>query len=363
GSNSIEGPDSLVFNAAGDLWVANVYSGLASGGSVVEYTPAQLATTGDPTPAVTLFSVGSNSIEGPDSLVFNATGDLWVANMYGGPAGGGSVVEYTPAQLAATGYPTPADTIAGAATGLSTPEGLAIEQAPTVSAVSPATGPGAGGTEVTISGTGFDPGSTVDFGATPEASVSYVSPYRLIAVSPAGSGTVDVTATTGEGTSASSSADRFSYATTTTTPSTTTPTKTTTTPTTTQPPVLRPRLRSGGHELKATGAFAGVPLGCSVAGCHGTLTLSERVTVRVRHAEKTVRRQKTVVLATERYSLGAGRHATLRVRLNAAARAALTKAERHRVSAQATVTVTGGTTLKENVTLIEQVNRRKPKQK
>ena len=92
--------------------------------SVVEFTPAQLAATGTPTPAVTLSATAGNSLEGPDGLAFDPAGDLWVANFIP------SVVEFTPAQLATTGSPTPAATIAGAGTGLSAPFGIAVKAAP-----------------------------------------------------------------------------------------------------------------------------------------------------------------------------------------------------------------------------------------
>ena len=80
-----------------------------------------------------------------------------------------------------------------------------------VTGISPSTGPAAGGTGVTISGSGFVTGATVSFGGTSSASVTVVSPTSITATSPAGSGTVDVTVTTTAGTSAKS-ADRFTYA-------------------------------------------------------------------------------------------------------------------------------------------------------
>ena len=78
-----------------------------------------------------------------------------------------------------------------------------------VASISPATGSSA--TTVTINGAGFDYGSTVDFGTTPASSVTYVTPYELRAAAPPGSGTVDVTVSTFAGTSATTSADQFTY--------------------------------------------------------------------------------------------------------------------------------------------------------
>ena len=200
-AGSIDEPSGVAFDAAGDLWVTNT-----DNSTLVEFTPSQLASSGDPTPAVTISTDGS-SLDGPYSLALDAAGDLWVPNAYSD-----SLVEYTASQLAATGDPTPINTIVGSNTGMDTPGGVVIEQAPTVTSVVPNAGSAAGGTTVTIHGTGFNYGSTVDFGSTAATSVTYESSYKLTAVSPAGSGVADVTVSTFAGTSATSAADKFTYA-------------------------------------------------------------------------------------------------------------------------------------------------------
>jgi hypothetical protein len=82
--------------------------------------------------------------------------------------------------------------------------------APTVEKVSPNSGPSSGGTEVTIEGTNLTGATAVEFGAS-TASFTVRSATRIKATAPAGTGTVDVTVTTPEGTSAVSSADQFTY--------------------------------------------------------------------------------------------------------------------------------------------------------
>jgi sugar lactone lactonase YvrE len=204
-AGSLNAPDSLAFDALGDLWVSNG----RPGNSVVEYLPVELTTTyTNPTPYVTLTS-SSGSLTGASQIGFDAGGDLWVVDSSGGPSGTGALVKFSPSQLAQSGSPTPDDTIAGTDTQLNDATGLVIEQAPTVSEISTDGGP-AGSTTV-ITGTGFLPGSAVRYGSLPAASVTYVSPYKLIATAPAGAGTADITVTTAEGTSAASAADRFTY--------------------------------------------------------------------------------------------------------------------------------------------------------
>ena len=67
---------------------------------------------------------------------------------------------------------------------------------PTVVSVSPGTGPLAGGTAVTITGTGFAVGATVTFGSSPATNVTVVSGTTITATTPASAaGTVSVTVT------------------------------------------------------------------------------------------------------------------------------------------------------------------------
>ncbi len=83
--------------------------------------------------------------------------------------------------------------------------------APSVTGLSPSSGPTTGGTSVTISGTNFSGASAVKFGTSNAASFTVNSSTSITATSPAGSGVVDVTATTGGGTSSLTGGDRFSY--------------------------------------------------------------------------------------------------------------------------------------------------------
>ena len=84
---------------------------------------------------------------------------------------------------------------------------------PRITSISPTQGPVIGGTAVDIFGSEFaNGGTTVKFGANTSSNVTWFDSTHIRAVSPAGSvGTVDVTATTGAGTSDTSSSDRFTY--------------------------------------------------------------------------------------------------------------------------------------------------------
>jgi hypothetical protein len=88
------------FDASGNLWLENETS-------IVEYTVAQLAASATPTPAISITGsllIASNGLFG---MAFDHEGDLWVTD-YATDSSTDYLMEYTPAQLAAGGSPTPA---------------------------------------------------------------------------------------------------------------------------------------------------------------------------------------------------------------------------------------------------------------
>jgi hypothetical protein len=90
---------------------------------------------------------------------------------------------------------------------------FSLPPAPTVTGLSPASGPTTGGTSVTITGTNLAGASAVAFGSAPATSFTVTSATSITATSPVGAaGTVDVTVTTLGGTSTLASTDHFTYA-------------------------------------------------------------------------------------------------------------------------------------------------------
>jgi IPT/TIG domain len=87
-----------------------------------------------------------------------------------------------------------------------------LSSAPVVLSLKPAEGAQSGGTKVKIKGEHLKGATIVDFGSTP---VTLAKPNKsetaLTAVSPAGTGTVDITVTTPEGSSEPVPADLFAY--------------------------------------------------------------------------------------------------------------------------------------------------------
>lgn len=74
--------------------------------------------------------------------------------------------------------------------------GFTYNVAPTIASASPSSGPAAGGTAVTITGTSFQSGASVSFGGSNSSTVTYVSSTQLMAVTQVhAAGTVDIVVT------------------------------------------------------------------------------------------------------------------------------------------------------------------------
>ena len=145
--------------------------------------------------------IGASAVTIGGKAVSNLSVDsdtLIIANAPPGTPGTASVVVTTPAGS------NPANTLFTF---------VAPPAAPTVSAITPATGTTLGGTAITLTGTGFLSGAGVSLGGTAATNVVVVSATSITATAPAhAEGAVDAIVTTTAGSSAVSAADKFTYA-------------------------------------------------------------------------------------------------------------------------------------------------------
>jgi sugar lactone lactonase YvrE len=117
---STPGAEGLAFDSSGNLWLG---SGAAAP-TVVEYAKSQLTKSGSPTPNATIY-LGATTGQ-PEGVTFDSAGDLWVASLIiSGETG--TVTEFTKAELAKSGSPTPRRQLTGPNTGLRGSAALAIE--------------------------------------------------------------------------------------------------------------------------------------------------------------------------------------------------------------------------------------------
>jgi Putative Ig domain/IPT/TIG domain/FG-GAP repeat len=99
----------------------------------------------------------------------------------------------------------------GSVSAESAPLGVTGPPISVVARIEPEDGPASGGTEVTVTGSGFAAATAVTFGSSPASSFTVTSDREITAVAPGGTGTVDVTVTGPGGTSVASSTDQFTY--------------------------------------------------------------------------------------------------------------------------------------------------------
>ncbi len=186
--------DDFTYIAAPTVTSISPTSGPSTGGTVVTITGSGFSTTAGQT-GITFRSPADVTF--PATNVSCATTSTCTATS---PAGTGVVS----VRIIVSGQ-TSADTVA---------DNFTYVAAPTISALNPTSGPSAGGTVVTITGTGFSTSAgatTVVFGTASATSVSCASTSSCVATSPAGSGTASVRVTAGGQTSADTIADDFTY--------------------------------------------------------------------------------------------------------------------------------------------------------
>jgi IPT/TIG domain/Regulator of chromosome condensation (RCC1) repeat len=179
---------------------AGGFSSLAFG-VVASPTVTKLEPTSGPAGGGTSVTISGTNLTGATAVKFGSTSaksftvDSENSISAVSPAGTGTVdvTVTTPSGTSPTG---PADR---------------FSYGPTVTAVEPSSGPASGGTAVTITGANLTGATSVKFGSTDAESFTVNSENSISAVSPAGTGMVDITVTTPSGTSPTGPADRFSY--------------------------------------------------------------------------------------------------------------------------------------------------------
>jgi len=197
--------------------IQNIHVTTAGGTSepVVAVDPFTYVT---PTPAVMGIAPPTGTTAGGTTVTITGTGFTGATKVTFGAVAATSytvvsdteITAVSPAQAAG-----PRNIVVTTAGGTGTPVVAAdsftyMASVPTVTGVAPPTGPTAGGTTVTITGTGFTGATKVTFGAVPATTYKVVSDTEITAVSPAQPASIqNIHVTTAGGTSASVAADQF----------------------------------------------------------------------------------------------------------------------------------------------------------
>ncbi|MGQ4596623.1 IPT/TIG domain-containing protein [Nocardia sp. R6R-6] len=150
-----------------------------------------LSPTGGPTAGGTVVTLTGTGLSGVTGVSFGAT-----------PATSFSVVSNTQVTAVAPAGTGTVQVTVASASGSSNGLSFTYQGVPTVVSISPSSGPVTGGVVVTLTGTGFTGATAVHFGATAATFFAVLSDTSIVAIAPAGAGTVPVTVTTAVGTSA-----------------------------------------------------------------------------------------------------------------------------------------------------------------
>ncbi len=160
------------------------------------------ATTSSAAPTISGASPSSGPTAGGTSVVISGTGFVAGATVSFGGSAATNVIVTNQTSITATTPPGAAGSVNITVTNPDLQNATLTNgftytmSAPTVSSVSPSTGPTAGGTAVSITGTGFVAGASVTFGSASAGSVNVVSATQITATTPANpSGPVTVTVT------------------------------------------------------------------------------------------------------------------------------------------------------------------------
>jgi large repetitive protein len=172
-------------------------------------------------PAITALDPASGSTSGGTTVVITGTDFVGLSGAGAVTFGGANATKYTvnsPTKITATAPAHSAGTVqvkvttAYGASANTAADDFTYGNPPTITALSPATGPSAGGTSVVITGTGLTGATGVTFGDS-TSTFTVDSNTQITATAPAhAAGKVRVKVTTPYGTSANTAADDFTYA-------------------------------------------------------------------------------------------------------------------------------------------------------
>jgi hypothetical protein len=184
---------------------------------------------GSATPAVTALTPPSGSTSGGNVVTITGTNLSGATQVFFGAARASAFTVVSATAITATApagvagvVDVTVSTVGGVSSATAADHYTYVGAAPTVTGVSPASDTTAGGSAITLTGTGFIGATSVAFGTTVLYSFTVNSDTSLTAIDPVHApGTVDVTVTTPNGTSTTSAADRFSFTASSTTPTVT----------------------------------------------------------------------------------------------------------------------------------------------
>jgi alpha-tubulin suppressor-like RCC1 family protein len=173
---------------------------------------------GEPLPTVSAVSPDAGAMAGGATVTIAGTGFTGASAVRFGARPAASFTVDSPSSITAIAPAGSLGTVevtvltAAGASPIGAPDRFSYLAAPSIRKLSAKSGPGAGGTSLTITGANLTGATAVSFGVVAASSFTVDSASAITAIAPAGAGTVEVTVTTPGGVSATSTHDLYSYA-------------------------------------------------------------------------------------------------------------------------------------------------------
>jgi hypothetical protein len=211
-------PTLVVYDSRGNELYNQVGGGVVNGTQVYAQAFLLLAPGFVPTPRLTGISTTNGPASGGTSITITGTGLTGATAVSFGSTAAGSFTVTSDTSISAVSPAAPAGTVnvtvttAGGSSATSAADQFAFIAPPTITAVSPNSGPLAGGGWVTVTGTDLSTTNKVSIGDT-TTSFNVLSNTSLSVYIPAGetAETVNITVTTIGGTTPRTSTDQYTY--------------------------------------------------------------------------------------------------------------------------------------------------------
>jgi hypothetical protein len=211
-------PTLVVYDSRGNELYNQVAGGVVNGTQVYAQAFLVLAPGFVPTPRLTGISTALGPASGGTSITITGTGFTGATAVSFGSTAAGSFTVNSDTSISAVSPSAPAGTVnvtvttAGGSSATSAADQFAFIAPPTITAVSPSSGPLAGGGWVTVTGTDLGTTNKVSIGDA-TTSFNVLGNTSLSVYIPAGetAETVNITVTTIGGTTPRTSADQYTY--------------------------------------------------------------------------------------------------------------------------------------------------------
>jgi mRNA-degrading endonuclease toxin of MazEF toxin-antitoxin module len=124
-------------------------------------------------------------------------------------------------------------------------------------------------------------------------------------------------------------------------------------------PPAKPKVGIAGGRLQVKSNRFAVKLSCTGSKCSGTVKVDATETVTVKHGKKHIRKHRTVVIGSARFSIAAGHAANTTITLTGTGHRLLSRAKGHKLAVKLLASATSGNSASRSATLWQKAAKKK----